>query len=283
MRYLNVWPFTTNFPVVKAYFDKHVTLPKGLRVFFQHEHNLVLPGGRSLSVNDPLGTVASIFNPAEKYHVRIVNKPLYFNSDVVIEYNQPNIENIKSSGVLPAEIIRRIVYAPAIPFDYSNQRVRDLPVITNFVNEAEIRRASLMKKLLKICPGYLNIQGIYDLPRVRDLYSSAKVIINPHQTWHHHSIEEFRVLPALSRGCIIISEDVPLRRYIPYHDYILWCNYEDIADITSNVLNNYEHYFERIHGKSSGLASLLATMKTKFEESMTSLLADRGNSALLQD
>ena len=269
-----------NFPVVKAYFDMHVIRSKDLGIFFQDEHNLVLPGGRSLSVDDPLGTVASIFNPAEKYHVRIVNKSLYFSSDVVIEYNRPNIENIKSSGVLPAEISRKIVYAPAIPFDYFNQRARDLPLISNFINEAEIRRASLMEKLLKVCPDYRNIQGIYNPPGVRDLYSSAKVIINPHQTWHHHSIEEFRVLPALSRGCIVISEDVPLRRHIPYHDYIVWCNYEEIPDVTADVLNHYDHYFEKIHGDSSGLASLLAAMKNEFEESLTSLLADRSKVGL---
>jgi hypothetical protein len=263
-----------NAPLVKAYFEKSLQQPSDLCVFFQDEHNLVLPGGRSLNASDPIGTIESIFNPAEKYHVRVVNKSLYYSSDVVIEYNQPNIENIKSSGIFPAEITNKIVYAPSIPFDYCNQRTRDLPVLTNFINEAESRRALLIDRLRKVCSGYQNVQGVYDLDGIRNLYLSAKVIVNPHQTLHHHSIEEFRVLPALSCGCIVVSEDVPLRTHIPYHDYIIWCSYEDIADVTIDVINRYDDYFERIHGESSGLASLLTSMKTEFEESMTSLLAD---------
>jgi len=186
----------------------------------------------------------------------------------------PNIENIKRSSALPVNIINKIVYTPSIPFEYSNNRKRDLPVITNFVSEAEPRRAGLMQKLRKICPNYRNIQGVYDLHGLRSLYSSAKLLVNPHQTCHHHSIEEFRVLPALSRGCIVISEDVPLRNFIPYHEYIIWCDYEEIADVTSMVLNDYDSYYDKIHGESSGLSRLLVTMKGNFEESLSTLLAN---------
>lgn len=274
MRYINANRLATNVPLVKAYFEAHSPAHRFLRVFFQDEHNLVLPGGRSVGKDDPFGAVASIFDLTEKYHVRVVDRRRYYSSDVVIEYNRPNVENIRRSDVFPAEILGKIIYAPSLPFEYCNDRDRGLSVITNVINEAEPRRARLIRGLRTARPDYRNVQGVYDLPKVRDLYSSTKILVNAHQTRHHHSIEEFRVLPALSRGCVVVSEDVPLREEIPYHEYVVWCDYESIPEVASEVARNYEEYFEKIHGDSSGLPQLLRKMKDDFEESMRVLLAD---------
>lgn len=273
--YQKVTMFTTNVTVVHNYFLAHPPKYHGLTVFFQHEHNLVLPGDWELEEDAPIGTVESIVDPAEKYRVRIPNKPRYYYSDVVIEYNKPNIENIVRSAALPPEVIKKIVYAPSLPFAYSNNRDRPLPLMTNFNdNSWDCRRGRLRAQLLEICPEYRNFQDVYHHSDLRDLYSSAKVVVNAHQTRFRHSIEEFRVLPALSRGCIVISEDVPLRECIPYHEYIVWAAFEDLADVTAEVMRHYDKYFEKIHGKDSRLPALLEEMKDEFAESMTRLLED---------
>jgi hypothetical protein len=124
--------YTTNIGVVHDYFLAHPPKHAGLTVFFQHEHNLVLPGSWDIGPDDPIGAVESILDPTEKYYVRIINRPRYYYSDVVIEYNRPNIENIVRSAALPPEVIKRIVYAPSIPWAYSNNRDRPLPLMTNF-------------------------------------------------------------------------------------------------------------------------------------------------------
>ena len=275
MKFLNASIYTTNVPLAEAYFRKNPPRYRSMNVFFQHEHNLVLPGGRSLNKADQIGEVTSIFDPAEKYHVRVVNKDYYYCSDIVMEYNMPNIENIKRARAFSAEIAEGIVYCPSIPFPYSNLSERGLSVISNFVNEAEPRRAWVIEGLRRACPGYQNIQGIYDLEGLRNLYSSARIIVNTHQTWHHHSIEEFRVLPALACGCVVISEKVPLMDVIPYSEYIVWCDYGAIPEVTAHVLANYASYFESIHGPSSGLNMLLQTMQEEFESSMDNLLNNR--------
>jgi hypothetical protein len=277
VKYQNVTMFTMNISVVHNYFLAHPPKYAGLTVFFQHEHNLYLsgPGVWGLGKDDPIGAVESILDPAEKYHVRIVNRPRYYYSDVVIEYCRPNIENIVRSAALPPEVIKKIVYAPSLPFEYSNGSDRPLSLMTNFNdNSWDPRRGRLSAQLLKICPEYRNFQGIYDYSDLRDLYSSAKVMVNAHQEWFRHSIEEFRVLPALSQGCIVISEDVPLRDWIPYHEYIVWAAFEDLADVTSEVMQHYDYYFEKIHGKDSRLPILLEEMKNEFADSLTRLLED---------
>ena len=85
-------------------------------VFFQTEHNLVLPGGRDLASGDPLGVVPSIYGDGQRYHVRIVGREQYERADIVVEYNVPNIVNLRTSGIFPAEILRKIVYAPSLPW-----------------------------------------------------------------------------------------------------------------------------------------------------------------------
>ncbi len=277
VKYQNVTMYTMNISVVHDYFLAHPPKHAGLTVFFQHEHNLYLsgPGVWGLRKDDPIGTVESILDPAEKYYVRIVNRPRYHYSDVVIEYCKPNIENIVRSAALPPEVIKKIIYAPSLPFAYSNSSDRALPLTTNFNdNSWDPRRGRLSARLLGICPEYRNFQDVYDYSDLRDLYSSAKVMVNAHQEWFRHSIEEFRVLPALSRGCIVISEDVPLRHCIPYHEYIVWAAFEDLADVTSEVMQHYDDYFEKIHGKDSRLPILLDEMKHEFAESLTRLLED---------
>jgi hypothetical protein len=276
MNYINANKFTLNAKLVDAYFTSNPRAGQQcLNIFFQDEHNLVLPGGRGTSRYDPMGTIPYIFDPTQRYCARVAKKHFYYSSDIILEYNMPNIINLKSANVFPRNVADRILYCPSIPFPYSNGRLRELPVITNFVNEAEPRRSLIIERLKAACPGYSNIQGVFDLAGLRQMYRSARIVVNTHQTWHHHSIEEFRVLPSLACGCIVISENVPLLKSIPYHDYIIWCDYEEIADVTQHVQANYEHYFEKIHGSSSGLSSLLENMKLEFKVSMDSLLGDK--------
>jgi hypothetical protein len=261
-----------NLPLVMSHLLARDAMYLDRTLYMQKEHNLVLPDGRNVPRQTPKGVVSSMFDPQENYLVRVVGRGEYETSDIIVEYNTPNIINLKSSGLFSEHVIGKIVYGPSIPFDYSNSRDRGIDVLTNFINTAEPRRAALMEKLVARFAGYRNVQGIYDLPGLELLYSNVKILVNPHQTWHHHSIEEFRVLPALSRGCIVISEDVPLREHIPYHNYVLWCPYEEIPGTIDNVLGNYDRFFERIHGHG-GLPALLESMKSQFQASMDSALA----------
>ena len=270
MHYLNAHKLMTNVPVVQAYFARRGEPRADLRIFMQDEHNLVLAGGRDVPRSTPRGIVPSMFGGDEKYLVRIAREKQYRAADIVLEYNVPNIVNIKSSGKFSRDLCDRIVYCPAIPFPYSNAGGRQIDVLTNIINTSEPRRAALIEKLEGF-PGYRNAQGIYDLPGLQSLYRSAKIVVNPHQTWHHHSIEEFRVLPALSQGCLVISEDVPLRTHIPYHEHVIWCRYEDIPDVVAATLGDYDAIVDRLHGHA--LQALLASMVTEFERSMDAVLA----------
>ncbi len=244
-----------------------------LRIFLQDEHNLVLPGGRGVPGDCPVGVIPSMFGKGETYLCRVTKAHQLPKVDVIAEYNLPNIINIKTCGAFPPEICERLVYAPPLPFPYYNEAGgRGINLLTNFVNTAEPRRARIMERLYPL-PGYQNVQSGYDLPSMRAMYRGAKIVLNSHQTRYDHTIEEFRVLPALSQGCVIVSEDVPLRTEIPYHEYIIWCTYEDLPAVAAETLENYDEIFQRVHGPQSRLPELLNSLLADFEASMDRVLA----------
>jgi hypothetical protein len=275
MRFANAHALLMNLPLVVDHVQRSGMMARAGLIYMQDEHNLVLREGRNVAGDAPTGVVRSIFDPEETYVVRVVGAEHYAAADVIVEYNMPNVENVRMSGCFPEAIVSKIVYAPSIPFAYSNERERGVDVLTNFVDESQPRRSAMMGLLKDRIPGYRNVRGVFKLPALRSLYSSAKILVNAHQTWHHHSIEEFRVLPALSRGCVVISEDVPLRERIPYHEAVIWCRYEEIPEVTAEVLSDYDAVFERIHGRS-GLREVLRSMRQTFRNEMDAVMGRLG-------
>jgi len=209
------------------------------RVVFQFEHTLVKPGGRD-SAGFQHGKVP--IDDKDFYLVRLVNYDLIEKSDLVVEYSIPNQFNIGQTNLYPSYNHRHL-HVSACLYDIDFGRNRMLDVSTNFYDTNQPRRYKLLKLLRKVGAG--NHTGIYG-ERLSNLYSSTKVLVNAHQTDHHDTLEELRVLPALRRGAIVVAEHAALERLIPYKDHIIWANYDEIPDVVEEVLDNYDRYRERI-------------------------------------
>ena len=50
--------------------------------------------------------------------------------------------------------------------------------------------------------------------------------------------------------CDDICEDVPLKEFVPYSDYIIWESFENIIEKTYEVYENYDYYFNKIYGSN---------------------------------
>ena len=127
----NLHELCSNQQVIKAalYSSKRPLTTK--TIYIQDEHTLVLPGGRDMDLNTPDGIVNSA-DGKSKYKVRLNNKDLMINSDLIIDYALPNIYNIRNSQY--GDVVSpKLAYAPSIPeLDYnSNQIDRSLEVVTN--------------------------------------------------------------------------------------------------------------------------------------------------------
>lgn len=227
-------PYTTNRKI------------KTLKIDIQCEHTLVKNGGRGVDKNI-FGKVPD--NEGNNYLVRI-DKFEYLNGlDVIIEYSHPNYQNILLSEVFGEYIKKNFVISPLLltPTFNSGKRTE---IITLFSENASTRRTVLFNELININKNIKNISYCFDNECLVNLYKKTKILINIHQTDHHHTFEELRILPALSQGVLIISEDVPLKENIPYGEFIIWSKYEDITNTLKDVEENYDYYYNKIFNGS---------------------------------
>ena len=98
---------------------------------------------------------------------------------------------------------------------------------------------------------------------MKEVYDASAILLNIHQTPHHHTLEEMRILPALMRGVVVISEIVPLAETVPYSSFIVWSSINDLPATITDVLTNYETYFDRFFGPESKLPCILTAMRSK--------------------
>jgi hypothetical protein len=218
---------------------------KTLRIGINYEHTLVKKGGRSVPKKTPFGKVK--YSKKNVYYVRIHGFQKLNSADIVIDYSNPNIYNVKTSTLFNDFSNKHIYIAPYI---YKNidttPENRDIKMLTTFINVNEPRRKQLLCNIKTGGLEHTNINNCFDKIELQELYRNTKILINIHQTDHHDTFEELRVLPALQNGVLVVSEKSPLNHLIPYNNLIIWSDYDNIIDTVKEVLKNYVSIFSAI-------------------------------------
>ncbi|HEU4665011.1 MAG TPA: hypothetical protein VFS55_13365 [Dokdonella sp.] len=228
-----------------------------LRIDVQCEHTLVLPGGRD-SEGAPRGTTP-LADGSDRYLVRLAGEAYLRTLDTVVEYSRPNVVNVRASGVHDDIAQRTALIAPLLYPPRFDAAGRDIEAITLMFDAQQPRRRHFLDEVRRAGLPLRNVRGVFDANALRALYDRTRVLVNVHQTPHHHTFEELRVLPALLRGVVVISEDVPLREEIPYHRAIVWSRYESLVDTLGHVLANLDQYRGELFRPP--LAAILAQME----------------------
>jgi hypothetical protein len=216
---------------------------KTIKIDINHEHTLVKKEGRGIPFGTPFGKVKDNNDP---YLVRIYNYPILNKADIIIDYSIPNIYNVSTCELFNEFAKKHLYIRPTIYDSYYIKENRNILSLSTFFNTDEIRRKTLLNKLKENQIDHTNINDCFEKNKLQDILKRTKILINVHQTPHHHTFEELRVLPALECGVIVISEKSPLNELIPYNDLIIWVNYDDIINKLKEVLDNYQEYHEKI-------------------------------------
>ena len=236
---------------------------KRLSICHEIEHSLVLPGGRDIPPNTPIGKVPSMHDSNTTYAVRMCNCEL-LHHDIVVQYSIPNILNFALSGFYQPATVQKMVYIPPIEYDFEPfHKRRCLTPFTTFNHPAHSRRKEILTTLWESGVDTVNYKGISSKEDMMALYDSKAILINIHQTPHHHTLEELRLLPALLRGLVIVGEESPLIDSVPYSDFIVWTSVDDMPSRVLDVIANYEAYFEKFFGINSTLPCILINMRKK--------------------
>ena len=178
------------------------------------------------------------------------------SNDIIIDYSIPNIINISESKLFDEYVKKTIYISPNLYDKKWEKKERRINCLTTFINTHEPRRNYLLNEIKKTSIDHINVNNCFEKENLEELYLNTKIILNIHQTEHHHTFEELRVLPALLCGIITICEDSPLKDNIPYNQYIIWVKYEDILDKTIEVLENYDVYYNTIFGGHDNISIL---------------------------
>lgn len=218
---------------------------KTIKIGINYEHTLVKPGGRS-SNDSPLVKIC-IDNMHLDYLVRIQDFDELNNSDIIIDYSIPNIHHVSSCNLFNDFSEKYVYIAPSFcDCLYFSKENREFSTLTTFMDINQKRRSVLLDNIKNKNIKHTNINTCFSKNDLTSLYKNTKVLINIHQTDHHHTFEELRILPALMCGVIVISENSPLSNLIPYNDYIIWSSYENILDKAKEVLENYDFFHDLI-------------------------------------
>ena len=125
---------------------------------------------------------------------------------------------------------------------------RDITVLSLIYDLTQPRR----KRFYELARGagmpIRNVRNVFDKQGLCRLYDRTRILVNLRQTDHHDTLEELRVLPALLGGVVVVSEDVPLRKTIPYYRSIVWTDYAGLVDTVRDVHRDYERYHRRLFG-----------------------------------
>ena len=217
---------------------------KTLSININYEHTLVRKGGRGVPL-DKIHFGEIDYDENEKYLVRIHVYEELSKSDIVIDYSNPNIYNVRSCPVYDSFSEKQIYISSSIYENYFIKENRNITTLTTFIIPNE-RRDLLLTKINYEKIHHTNINNCFEKDKLQNIFKSTKILINIHQTPHHHTFEELRVLPALECGVIVISEKSPLNEIIPYNDLIIWANYDDIIEKVKEVIENYDFYHNKI-------------------------------------
>lgn len=230
------------------------------RIDIQYEHTLVKPGGR-----DGAGAVVGnipIPDSKDCYLARVQNYSYLERCDLVIEYSLPNIMNLQESKVFD-EYLAKTVYISPFLYDINFRECsRNREIATLFADVHQPRRSAFLERAKRAQLPLQNVKGTYDKTALQQLYRQIKILVNVHQTPHHHTFEELRILPALLCGVVIVSEEVPLKEYIPYSKFIVWSGYKSLIDTVHLVHANYEKYYSEIFNDPE-LQTILNAMRVR--------------------
>jgi hypothetical protein len=258
-----------------------------IRIECNYEHTLVLPGGRDMGDAVP-GKIYDEYGKHMDYTVRLVNRASLAKADLVIDYSFQNVANIQLSGDFK-DIDNKITWIyPSLYEEHElckQTAMRVTDCLTTFFDINQPRRKKIVDEFKNLWTkeiNYHNVHNCFSKHELQELYLKTKVLVNIHQTDHHHTLEELRVLPALQCGVLVICEKCPINsnRYfnVVYDDYIIWAEYGDIVQKTVEVLDNYEKYFHDIFltPKQVNLYELDAQNYQKIERALSKFTHTHG-------
>ena len=242
-------------------------------LLIQIEHTIVRSGGRGSEGAVPGGLLDE--KTAKPFLVRLQgSKESFYRAHTVIEYSKPNLRNVLDSSISQTYESKAVYIAPMLgtPMTNPSWQGRDFSRVYTAMNLSgyQDRRSEILSSLMtKDSINLRNLSGIRDLTK---RYPQVGLLLNLHQTEHHVTLEELRILPALRQGVIVISEPSPLLEIVPYSSFLIFANLDEISHAMKRVLDQPARTWHSIFG-GSRFANTMGAMEKDNRRSLSERLA----------
>ena len=170
-----------------------------------------------------------------------------FKPDPIYQLNIHTVFLLKENIPFLKDIYRNVFLFP--PFFNTDIKCKtkniDILSITNNSYRTTILNNNVFDKFRF---NILFIDNCYG--QLRDEYfSTAKVYINIHGSDNHCTMEMIRLVNLIFKKVIIISQKSISTDLLFLKDYIIICNdLDNLVEYTSEILYNYEFYYNKIYG-----------------------------------
>jgi hypothetical protein len=208
-------------------------------VLINIEHTLVLPGGRGSGGSPEAFTSYD----GKTYLVRLPrDEQTAKRASLIVDFSRPNIHHVKNSELSELYEKKAIYIAPIFgnkspELSPSGRDLSNVYTLMNLAGEADRRNQILFDFEARTSVRIVNISGLHSHADSR--LGKVGVMLNLHQTDHHQTLEELRILPMLLRGIITISEPSPLLSQVPYARFIRFARPEHMAAEFYRIKHNY--------------------------------------------
>ncbi|ARF09962.1 glycosyltransferase [Indivirus ILV1] len=170
----------------------------------------------------------------------------------IIEYSIENIKFINNKYQLANE--NDILY---LPYQYYEDEVKTLKkyigdtqktydvVIVGWLSPT---REKIYNELISNGIKVLHLNLIWDDARDKAI-SSAKILLNIHQSKNHNIYEAFRCDRWAFSGMIVVSESSLYDKLLDINQLVIFEDYDGLKDKIINIINNYDEYYKEFINK----------------------------------
>jgi hypothetical protein len=159
----------------------------------------------------------------------------------LLDYSQTNCNILKKHNIqslyLPYQVNLEEVFNYNKKYDFViccswNEKIENIyaPLSKKFPNSYSIGKPAL----------YGNTRD--------NILLRSKVLVNIHNAKDYLILEEIRITRCILNKVIVISEKSLEEQNYPLINYVITCDYDNLVNKATEVLNNYDHYYKLIYG-----------------------------------
>ena len=211
--------------------NKNINLNEDLIIFIQSISNI--------SINNKNKNIY-LLNTEQLSRKKILNKIIEYSKIVtIIDYSKENVK------ILELNNVKNTIYFPYIYNKKEIYNISKTKLICGICLDNTVTRKQIINEKSFKQFNINNIKGWNEI-RDKELFQH-KILINLSADIDYNMFETIRCYRCLFNKMIIISDNKYNNNLIDYKEHILFSKVEDMPQLISKIINNYNYYYKKLN------------------------------------